>query len=861
MAVKEREEVGADPGLEPVGVPMGGVGAGCIEMGQDGRFRNITINNNRTSDTRIPVSPGSFLAVRASRRGKVSTRLLQADSAVPFQQAGVTAPYTADALLGWRGLYPCARYHLNEPRFPLEVHWRAFAPVIPFDLDASTLPVLYLTVEITNPTDDVYEAAAVLNWENLRGCVRGLFPEDRGSISPIPLALTRPSEKQVQENESARKEGAPPAVIGLEFGSPEARTNAEGHYCLVALPARGVETSVCVWDERDTSDVADFWQDFHYEGFLGNRIAETPAAHSGAVCASTQLGPRARHPFVFILTWFCPRFEVNGVDLGNAYASTYRNAWEVALRAIKYYGYYANAVDNWQKRLLSSSLPPWFSKMLINSNYVFSTNTLLTGDGRFAMMETPEDPVTGSLDRRFHSSLGTLLFFPELEHREMAEFRLAVDPKEPGRIYRHLGRLTVHEPGHGDRRHELMDINPKFVLMACRDYFMTGRRAPAERIYPRLKQALDHVLSRDRDNDGLPEQEGISTTFDDWAIYGVNSYTSSLWLAALRAFTRLAAALNHPEDARRYDQILEKATRRFEECLWISEKGYYRVYCDTDEKREKDTERQDGCHSGQLAGQWYADFLSLGHLFPPERIASALEAMWQLNEVPLRERRKMGAGSDASPTRRDLSWPAFYATQCACLHIYHRRANRGLHGLYRIYQDLHGNAARSFCQPLSWDNQAGRPAGWGMDRHMSAPAVWHVLYAVEGFFLDIPNQTLWIRPNLPGTVNSLSAPLFTPSCLGWLDFQLEEKGPYVQRVRVSFDSPIRVKTVVLRIPPKVADVRVRFTSPAGPEETDHYLGYDGDDHLVEIVPKNPVLMNGPTTIILEGSSTPPQANA
>ena len=122
------------PGTGPpamAGVPLGGLGAGCIEFAHDGRLRNITINNNRTSDERIPVSEGAFLAVRDLQRGKVTTRLLQANSSLPFEEAGIVPPYASARQMNWRGLYPCAHYELDDPQFPLELTWNAMAPVIP----------------------------------------------------------------------------------------------------------------------------------------------------------------------------------------------------------------------------------------------------------------------------------------------------------------------------------------------------------------------------------------------------------------------------------------------------------------------------------------------------------------------------------------------------------------------------------------------------------------------------------------------------------------------------------------------------------------------------------------------------------
>src|SRR5690242_2093706 len=87
------------------GVPLGGIGAGCIEVGEDACFRNITINNNRTAASRIPLAPGAFVAVRAATRTATATRILQANTSVAFEQARIAPPYAGADEIAWYGLY------------------------------------------------------------------------------------------------------------------------------------------------------------------------------------------------------------------------------------------------------------------------------------------------------------------------------------------------------------------------------------------------------------------------------------------------------------------------------------------------------------------------------------------------------------------------------------------------------------------------------------------------------------------------------------------------------------------------------------------------------------------------------------
>src|SRR5690606_9250644 len=93
----------------PAGVPLGGIGAGCVEMCRDGRFRNITINNNRTSAERIPLADRAFLAVRTSQNGNTRCRMLQEDAALPIAEAGLTLSFSPVERLHYKGVYPLAR--------------------------------------------------------------------------------------------------------------------------------------------------------------------------------------------------------------------------------------------------------------------------------------------------------------------------------------------------------------------------------------------------------------------------------------------------------------------------------------------------------------------------------------------------------------------------------------------------------------------------------------------------------------------------------------------------------------------------------------------------------------------------------
>ncbi|MDZ4859921.1 MAG: GH116 family glycosyl-hydrolase [Candidatus Hydrogenedentes bacterium] len=834
----------AESEQQTAGVPLGGVGAGCCELGRDGRFRNITINNNRTAETRIDVSAGSLVGVRAARRGKVALRLLQTDSALPFTDAGIVAPYTASQRLAWRGVYPCSHYKLEDPQFPLELTWSALTPIIPYDHEASTLPLILMSFFVNNPSDVSYDVSVVVNWENLCGCARGLFPERRGPIRPVLV-----SRDQDKKNEPEPVDPNQRLIAGLEFGFRDGfRTNAEGNYALLIGQQREVQVTMLGWNERDPRELEVFWNQFHDSGRLGNNLSRNESSHSGALCASFDLGPQQSRSVVYALAWYCPRYIINDLDHGNGYANPFRNAIEVATQGLTYHRYYFKAVEDWQRRIMTSTLPQWFSKMLINNNYVLSTNTLYTKGNDFAMFESPAAPRTSTLDRHLYSSIGSLLFFPNFEEGELTCIARPRDEENAGRIFRYLGMECMHQPSHGDTPDPMLDTSIVFVLTAYRNYMMTGKRFILDHLMPRLRDAMAYVLQHDQDGDGLPEQSGCSMTRDTWAVYGVNSYTSSLWIAALRAYGRLARRLGDKEEALKYEELLPRALESFDRKLWNEEGGYYRLYS-AEGMFGAPMERNEACDAAQLAGQWYADFLCLGQLFPQEKVKKALGAICKLNDQ--RNGVAHGVMPDGSPCENppalgfppgaDQAWPAFDTAYYASLMITHGYPDRGLFSVQKNCKNIHARRGRVFNQPMMWDLEANNACGWAQDRHMGSLSAWHVLYALQGFQFNAPDGALWLRPHLPIGVFMLSAPLFTPISFGWVKFREDDERGYRQYVHLTFDSPVYLKTIVLRVPNEVEDISIVCESADGIEQVDHIFGYDGSERLVEIIPKKPIL--------------------
>ncbi|WP_116952864.1 GH116 family glycosyl-hydrolase [Jiangella endophytica] len=145
-----------------VAMPLGGIGTGTVALGADGGLRQWQLHNvgNHRGDL-----PGSFLAIRATQWEPPldELRVLQARP-VPGPHAP-TPLVTDDAIPGWQArlasrygfgsarfsaTYPSARVTLADDAVPLDVTLEALNPLVPMDEDASSLPVVMLTITLRN---------------------------------------------------------------------------------------------------------------------------------------------------------------------------------------------------------------------------------------------------------------------------------------------------------------------------------------------------------------------------------------------------------------------------------------------------------------------------------------------------------------------------------------------------------------------------------------------------------------------------------------------------------------------------------------------------------------------------------------
>jgi hypothetical protein len=135
------------------------------------------------------------------------------------------------------------------------------------------------------------------------------------------------------------------------------------------------------------------------------------------------------------------------------------------------------------------------------------------------------------------------------------------------------------------------------------------------------------MIQRDADQDGL--LNGAQPNTLDAAWYGKISFTSSLYLAALKAGITMARSVGDEPFADRCQKLAETGARNILQ-LYNGE-YFYQI---------EDPQHQDkigigpGCYIDQIFGQTWAHWVDLGRLFDRDKQLSALRALWKYNFVP-----------------------------------------------------------------------------------------------------------------------------------------------------------------------------------------------------------------------------------
>jgi len=340
------------------------------------------------------------------------------------------------------------------------------------------------------------------------------------------------------------------------------------------------------WAEERQS----FWNDFREDGRLEDLDETDPSPEGrtdmGSLGLLATLGPFEEVILPFIISWNFPnltnymsdrwfdRFkEEKGKIYKTRYSTHYQDAWETAEYMVKNLPELESSTQRFIDIFFSQTLPPYALEAVSSQASIIRTPTCFwMADGNFFGYEGCDDsvgccPLNCTHVWNYAQSLAFL--FPSLE-QSMRKTDFLNNVKADGDMAFRT-TLPLGEGRHWDHL-PAADGQMGRIISLYRDWQISGDTGFLKKIWPQAKMALEYAWTAwDEDRDGI--MEGVQHNTYDIEFYGPNSMTSSIYLGALLAGSKMAEAMGDKEAAKAYQRIFEKGKKRFDQLLWNGE--YY----------------------------------------------------------------------------------------------------------------------------------------------------------------------------------------------------------------------------------------------------------------------------------------------
>jgi uncharacterized protein (DUF608 family) len=559
-----------NPADTSCGIPLGGLGTGCMDLNTDGLLGRCSIFNSFAPPRELGC-PFSALTV-ASRTWTLSTQPL----------GGLDRPV---AMSYW-GHYPVAdiEYDLGGP---VGVGLRSWSPFILGDAEASNTPAIIFEFHLRNLTASPQTCRLTLAFpgptSEERDRVEPRFHTLQGTLQGVQMAWAEAGLLLgTADSVPTRAGGLSPE--GRHFISPVAFGAGQSGVALAA----DVELGAC-----------------------GHRLLRFFLAWYCPRWA----GSSSHH-------------------YRHAYARRFHGVEEVVRFVAQGHPALLERILQWQSRVYNlPELPVWLRDQLVNILHTVAEDSSWACEsipsedwygptGIFALTESPRTTPHVCSPSDWYGGLPIVFFFPELAAsllRSYVHFQLPT-----GEIPLGIGeRADLANPVY----RTLHTLNGSiFVHLVDRLWQRDLDRATLIEFYPSVKRAIQFTQGLDRDTDALPDLEPDPVPnqfYGRWTWRGTAIHVNGLWLAALAMAERMAHAIGDRAFAADCALWRQVAGQSVENKLWAG--SHYLVYKDAATGDQSDT-----VLANQLAGQLCADLHGLEAVFPQERISATLDTVLRL---------------------------------------------------------------------------------------------------------------------------------------------------------------------------------------------------------------------------------------
>lgn len=607
-------------GCRNSGMPLGGIGAGSVEIRPDGYFYRWLLMNNRPWGT----APATDAMERGGLRfglqydcGTETRSLLLglhhgldpvSDGwfwfSDPYRQAWVEHARR----IGYRARFPVATLDYQYDELPLGIELTAWSPFIPHQTQDSNTPAGVFSFRLTNH-----------GHKSCRAALFGVLKNAVGYDHPELVSRIRWETGGL--------------VFGREGLAEDAPTQGT-----MALFAEASRKTVVSWlmhprHGRDFFDPLrkagrleneDFGKPVDGIGDVGAEQKAGPKGmQRGALCLGVTLKPGTAVDVTFVLAWHFPNFRETdcrntpGKIISTQYANRFADAPAVARWVLANRSRLVTETRRFADSFSASSLPAWELDAVAAGLSILHRAAWWDRAGRFGIWEGVGCCGLQTIDVGHYASQATLQLFPDLE---ASQNRLSAANCESTGKVPHLmpGNFDCCDATHDRGR---IDLGAQFTLAVWRRARWAGDLALAREMWPVIQVNLKLLESFDTDGDGLPNNLGPDQTYDRFPMIGTTALCGILYLAALEAAADLGDWLSEPTH---YRQQAAQARPALLKQLWNGD--YFNLSHDA-AKNETNT----GCLTDQVNGDWFYRLATGQPLLDDTLVRRALSSVVAIN--------------------------------------------------------------------------------------------------------------------------------------------------------------------------------------------------------------------------------------
>src|SRR5271157_891245 len=644
------------------GMPLGGVGTGCIDLENNGTLGYSTVFNSlwpRAGPLNMP-----FLGVSVGRETWVlsTIKLMGAVDAQPNDLYLRTAKNVDDIL--YFGHYSIADLeYLSD--CPLQLALRAWSPFIPGDLDASNTPCCCFELSMHNPTDVALEGTVVCS-------IPGPYPHEIEGLPIFEHQSVRIDQKQQSRQESVGN----PIPEQSRYIGVIVRHSSGVEYSLGVL---GMQSALCggglgmdggAWTRIGTgtsqSRTYGRWHD----------LPEAKGQADAAIMVFYALQPGEDIVIPFIFTWYAPkwnsggRLDSGGTNFFNFYANRFHSARDIVeLVSLQYYSWLSRIIQ-WQQVLYGEVLlPVWLRDSLINNFHLIAEcgvwaqarppidSWCKPEDGLYAMNESPRGcPQMECIPCSFYGNFPLVYFFPRLALSTLRAYKAyqfdtgqvpwvfggCTDPSRTPSY-----ELAMPSRGYGQNPQTALDgtcyvslVDRLFLCLEAQnrsepaaangnDALMPESFALIQEFYESLKQNTIFTMTmRPEAGDGsvvmAPSGENYQDWFESVKLVGIIPHLGFIHLAHLKIMAKIAEMMEDTAFAQQCLQWFDAGANILDTEAWRGD-NYY-LYIDPDKNKKSQV-----IFAYQLDGEWIARMHRIDPVLPIENIKATLATLQRTN--------------------------------------------------------------------------------------------------------------------------------------------------------------------------------------------------------------------------------------